>query len=444
MRRNVEASREDSQGDAADMANIDLSLQAQMATAYFQLRGADSLIQLLDSTVKDLESQLDLTQRRLKGGVATEVDVAQAQTQLETVRAQRVDVEQARAEYEHAVGTIADYKLSNFSIPFSPLNSSCPRFRVGVPSQLLERRPDIAAAERRTRRRMRRSGSRSARTIPTISLSGTGGFESTHGGHMDSGAECACGAWERGDGTAVRRRAAACVDRPGAAQLRGAGLGLQGRSYFWRSRMSRISFRHCVCLSGKRLSSKRRWLRRSTRSIFQIALQGRSDELSGSADGRNRRCCRTSRRRWVLQTRQFMASVALIAVAGRRMGCDAAAELKAGNKGPKLLSSAQRLEFPALRWRPSTPNAYVLECCRGRALLTMARVASSRDDGFAGASCRSADVWVVSKDDSSVAVLRHCVGVLRGLLCRDDLRVPLRVTQHPARTPQLLQLPRPS
>ncbi len=97
IRRNVEASRENAQANAADMANVDLSLQAQMATAYFQLRGADSLIQLLDSTVKDLESQLDLAQRRLKGGVATEVDVAQAQTQLETVRAQRVDAEQARA-----------------------------------------------------------------------------------------------------------------------------------------------------------------------------------------------------------------------------------------------------------------------------------------------------------------------------------------------------------
>ncbi len=124
VRRSVEAAHENAQASAADVANVDLSLQAEMATAYFQLRGADSLIQLLDSTVKDLESQLDLAQRRLKGGVATEVDVAQAQTQLETVRAQRVDVEQARAQFEHAAGTIANESLPTFSIPFSPLELS--------------------------------------------------------------------------------------------------------------------------------------------------------------------------------------------------------------------------------------------------------------------------------------------------------------------------------
>ncbi len=111
VRRSVEAAHENAQANAADMANIDLTLQAQLATAYFQLRGADSLIQLLDSTVKDLESQLDLTERRLKGGVATEVDVAQAETQLETIRAQRVDVEQARAQFEHGGGR--DRELSS-------------------------------------------------------------------------------------------------------------------------------------------------------------------------------------------------------------------------------------------------------------------------------------------------------------------------------------------
>jgi NodT family efflux transporter outer membrane factor (OMF) lipoprotein len=178
----VEATRENAQASAADMENVDLSLQAQMATAYFQLRGADSLIQLLDSTVKDLESQLDLAQRRLKGGVATEVDVAQAQTQLETVRAQRVDAEQARAQFEHAVGTIANYNLPSFSIPFSPLNLELPKTPIGVPSQLLERRPDIAAAERRTAAANAQIGIAVSAYYPTISLGGTGGFESTHGG----------------------------------------------------------------------------------------------------------------------------------------------------------------------------------------------------------------------------------------------------------------------
>lgn len=182
VRRSVEAAHADAQASAADMANVDLTLQAQMATAYFQLRGADSLIQMLDSTVKDLESQLDLAQHRLKGGVATEADVAQARTQLETIRAQRVDAEQARAQYEHLVGTIADYKLPTFSIPFSPLNLKLPDVPLGVPSQLLQRRPDIAAAERRTQSANAQVGIAVSAFYPTISLSGTGGFESTHGG----------------------------------------------------------------------------------------------------------------------------------------------------------------------------------------------------------------------------------------------------------------------
>jgi NodT family efflux transporter outer membrane factor (OMF) lipoprotein len=178
----VEAARDNAQASAADMANVNLSLQAEMATAYFQLRGADSLIQLLDSTVRDLESQLDLAKRRLKGGVATEVDVAQAQTQLETVRAQRVDVEQSRAQLEHAVGTIGNYSLSDFSIPFSPLNLTMPSIPVGVPSQLLERRPDIAAQERRTAAANAQIGIAVSAFYPNITLGGTGGFESTHGG----------------------------------------------------------------------------------------------------------------------------------------------------------------------------------------------------------------------------------------------------------------------
>jgi len=149
IRRTVEAVHANSQASAADQANIDLSLHAEMAANYFQLRGLDSEIKLLDATVADLERQLDLTQRRLDGGVATEVDVAQARTQLETVRAQRIDVGVARAQLEHAIGTIANFKLSEFSIPPSPLDLALPGIPVGVPSQLLERRPDIAAAERR-------------------------------------------------------------------------------------------------------------------------------------------------------------------------------------------------------------------------------------------------------------------------------------------------------
>jgi NodT family efflux transporter outer membrane factor (OMF) lipoprotein len=187
IRRTVEAARENAQADNADMANVELTLEADMATDYFQLRGLDAQIMLLNSTVSNLEGQLDLTENRMHGGVATEVDVAQARTQLETVRAQLVDLGVARAQYEHAVGTIADYKLPDFSIPPSPLDLPLPRVPLGVPSQLLERRPDIAAAERHTAAANEQIGIAISAFYPTINLSGTGGFESTHVGDWIQG-----------------------------------------------------------------------------------------------------------------------------------------------------------------------------------------------------------------------------------------------------------------
>ncbi|MGD0733941.1 MAG: efflux transporter outer membrane subunit [Terracidiphilus sp.] len=186
IRRTVEAARESAQASAADMANVNLTLQADMATDYFQLRGLDSDIKLLKSTVTDLENQLDLTKRLLAGGIGTEANVAEAQTELDTVRAQLIDLGVARAQYEHAVGTIADYKLPAFSIPFSPLDETpavaLPKIPLGVPSQLLERRPDIAAAERRTAAANEQIGIAISAFYPTITLGGTGGFESAHAG----------------------------------------------------------------------------------------------------------------------------------------------------------------------------------------------------------------------------------------------------------------------
>jgi NodT family efflux transporter outer membrane factor (OMF) lipoprotein len=178
IRRNIEATHASEQATAADMANVNLSLQAEMAADYFQLRGLDSEIKLLKATVADLEHQLDLTQRRLKGGVAT---------QAETVRAQLVDVNVGRTQFEHAVGTIANYNLPDFTIPFSPLDLPLPKIPIGVPSQLLERRPDIAAAERLTAAANARIGIAVAAFYPTISLTGNGGFESTHIGTLFQG-----------------------------------------------------------------------------------------------------------------------------------------------------------------------------------------------------------------------------------------------------------------
>jgi NodT family efflux transporter outer membrane factor (OMF) lipoprotein len=202
IRRTAEAARENAQASAADQANIDLSLHAEMAADYFQLRGLDADIKLLTDTVADLERQLDLTQRLLAGGIGTEVDVAQARTQLETVRAQLIDLGVARAQFEHAIGTIANLKLSEFSIPPSPLvlspaqslvqspvqspaqsqDLTLPKVPLGVPSQLLERRPDIAAAERRAAAANEQIGIAVSAFYPTITLAGTGGFESEHAG----------------------------------------------------------------------------------------------------------------------------------------------------------------------------------------------------------------------------------------------------------------------
>ncbi len=182
IRRGVEAARENAQASAADVANVDLSLHAEMASDYFQLRGLDAQKKLLTATVTDLENQLGLTERRLAGGVATEADVAQARTELETVRAQLVDIDVARAQFEHAIGTIANLDLSNFSIPPSPLDLALPKVPVGVPSQLLERRPDIAAAERMAAAENAQIGIAISAFYPTISLGGGGGFESANPG----------------------------------------------------------------------------------------------------------------------------------------------------------------------------------------------------------------------------------------------------------------------
>jgi NodT family efflux transporter outer membrane factor (OMF) lipoprotein len=182
IRRTIEVARSNTQASAADVASVDLSLHAEMAADYFQLRGLDAQIKLLKATVTTLEGQLDLAQTRLEGGVAAEADVAQARTQLETVRAQLVDVGVARAQYEHAIGTIANLKLSEFSIPPSPLDLPLPKIPVGIPSQLLERRPDIASAERRASAANAQIGIAVSAYYPTISLVGQGGFESLHGG----------------------------------------------------------------------------------------------------------------------------------------------------------------------------------------------------------------------------------------------------------------------
>jgi NodT family efflux transporter outer membrane factor (OMF) lipoprotein len=182
VRRTVEQARASSQASAADLANVELSIRTELAQDYFQLRGLDLQKQLLDRTIQADSDLLDLTKTRFKGGVATDVDVAQAQTQLETVKAQDIDVGVARAQFEHAVATLVGTPASSFSLDFAPLNIDLPSIPAGVPSDLLERRPDIAGAERRTQAANAQIGIAISAYYPNIQIGGSGGFESDQAG----------------------------------------------------------------------------------------------------------------------------------------------------------------------------------------------------------------------------------------------------------------------
>ncbi|MGB0037244.1 MAG: efflux transporter outer membrane subunit, partial [Candidatus Acidiferrales bacterium] len=187
VRRTVEASRSEAQASAADLANVDLSLHAELALDYFQLRGLDAQKQLLDSTVISYQKALDLTQSRYKGGLASAVDVAQAQTQLETTRALATDVEVQRAAFEHAIAVLVGKPASSFRLPVMPLMTPPPPIPAGLPSDLLERRPDISAAERRVQEANAQIGVAKAAYFPLITLTGSGGFESAIAGTLLQG-----------------------------------------------------------------------------------------------------------------------------------------------------------------------------------------------------------------------------------------------------------------
>ena len=178
VRRSVESATATAQASAAELANTQLSLQAELALDYFQLRGLDTQKQLLDSTVTAYQRSLELTKRRFQGGVASDVDVAQAQTQLDSTRSQAIDVGLARAQFEHAIATLIGVPAPSFSLAPAPLDLSLPSVPVGMPSELLERRPDIAAAERRVQAANAQIGIAISAYYPNISLSATGGFES--------------------------------------------------------------------------------------------------------------------------------------------------------------------------------------------------------------------------------------------------------------------------
>ena len=176
VRRSVAAAREEAQATAADYETAKLSLEAELALDYFELRSADAQKQLLDDTVKAYTDNLQLTLNRFKGGVAPRADVAQAQTQLQTTQVQDTDVTVQRAQFEHAIATLVGEPPADFSLATAPLNNQPPSTPPGLPSELLQRRPDIAAAERRVAEANQQIGIARAAYFPTVTLGGTAGF----------------------------------------------------------------------------------------------------------------------------------------------------------------------------------------------------------------------------------------------------------------------------
>jgi NodT family efflux transporter outer membrane factor (OMF) lipoprotein len=177
VRRTVEQQVSLAQATAADLENARLSLEAELASDYFALRGTDAEKQLLDTNVAAYETTLKLTRDRHAQGVASGVDVAQAETQWSSTRAQAVDLSLTRAQLEHAIAVLAGEPPSELTIPVSPLPDVVPpAIPAELPSALLERRPDIAAAERRAAAANAGIGVAQAAFYPTLGITASGGY----------------------------------------------------------------------------------------------------------------------------------------------------------------------------------------------------------------------------------------------------------------------------
>jgi NodT family efflux transporter outer membrane factor (OMF) lipoprotein len=178
VRSTVAASRATAQASAADLQAVNLSLHAELASNFLSLRSLDTERQILESGVASYEKALELTRNRFKGGVASAVDVAQAEAQLENTRAQAIDIGARRAQVEHAIAVLVGEPAANLTIPTASLDLAPPAVPGGLPATLLERRPDIAAAERRVAAACAQIGVAQAAYFPTIALTASTGFES--------------------------------------------------------------------------------------------------------------------------------------------------------------------------------------------------------------------------------------------------------------------------
>ncbi len=179
VRRNMEASNASLQSSAADMYNVNLVLTSELAADYFSLRELDAETQVVQESVAIQQKGLELVVNRHNGGVASGLDLAQQQTLLDSTVTQLYLVKQQREQYEHAIAVLTGNPAANFSVPVRSLNATPVPVPLGVPSDLLERRPDVATAERQMAYENALVGVATAAFYPQLTLTGTGGYQST-------------------------------------------------------------------------------------------------------------------------------------------------------------------------------------------------------------------------------------------------------------------------
>jgi NodT family efflux transporter outer membrane factor (OMF) lipoprotein len=179
VRNTVRQAQYAAQVSAADLENERLAEQASLAQYFFEIRGQDELQKIFNDTVEADQKALDLTHSLYETGIDDEISVVEAQTTLQSAQAGATNVGIARAQYEHAIAVLVGKAASNLSIPVKPMTIAPPPIPVGVPSELLERRPDVAAAERTMAEGNAAIGIAYAAYYPTLTLSGEGGFESS-------------------------------------------------------------------------------------------------------------------------------------------------------------------------------------------------------------------------------------------------------------------------
>jgi NodT family efflux transporter outer membrane factor (OMF) lipoprotein len=171
VRNQARAGRDRAQAAAGDLASVDLSLHAELASDYFVLRADDAQQEILDRTVGDYRKALELTQARHKAGYAAEPEVAAAEAQYKLAQTQDADIALQRAQLEHAIAILVGQPPARFSLPAAPLNATPPAIGPDLPASLLERRPDVAAAERRVAAANADIGVARAAYYPAINLS---------------------------------------------------------------------------------------------------------------------------------------------------------------------------------------------------------------------------------------------------------------------------------